>query len=197
MGMKPRPLKGKLEKSHNLLKTRIGRAKGNEPVATFLEELILLAVLNHPKLAHDHFEDLSSLVFHDQDLAKLQKEILDFSHEQHEINLENLKEHLLNLGFTELYKRLSERSAVRNVRFAKQSSTFELAEKWWHKTLSRLQLISNLRKDFEELEKDYMENPDEQKWQRLTAIKTEIDKIVLNEEYMKDYELDSTSNMII
>ncbi len=197
IGLRPKPFKRKLEKSHNLLKTQIGRARGNEPVATSLEELILLAVLNHPRLAHNHFENLSSLVFQDQDLARLQKAILDFSHEQHEINPENLKEHLLNLGFAELYKRLSERSAVRNVRFAKESSTFELAEKWWHKTLERLQQISTLRKDFEELEKDCMENPDEQKWQRLTEIKTEIDKIVLNEEYMRDYELDSTSNMII
>ncbi len=197
MGMPPRPLKGKLEKSHNLLKTQIGRARGNEPVPTFLEELILLAVLNHPQLAHNHFEDLSSLVFKDQDLAGLQKAILDFSQEQDVINLENLKEHLLNSGFAELYKRLSERSAARNVRFASQNSAFELAEKWWHKTLSRLQQISTLRKDLEELEKDCVENPDEQKWRRLTAMKTEIDKIVLNEEFMRDYELDSTSNMII
>ena len=196
-GQQPRTLKGKFEKSQNLLKTRIGRAKGNEPVSTFLEELILLAVLNHPALAHNHFEELSSLVFHDHDLAGMQKEILDYSHQQDEINSGQLEEHLLNLGFTDLYKRLCEKSAAKNVRFASKDATFEMAEKWWHKTLGRLQQISALKKDFKELEQDCMENPDEQKWQRLTAMKTEIDKIVLNEEFMRDYDQDSSTNTII
>jgi len=199
--LKSRPLKGRFEKSQNLLKTQIGRARGNEPVAAFLEEVLLLAVLNHPRLAQAHFEELSGLELHDQSMARMQKEILDFCHDQkdfqEELKAGGLRDHLLDLGFSDLYSRLTEKSAARNVRFAASGASFELAEKWWQKTLGRLQQILHLRKDYEDLERDCMENPDEQKWQRLTAIKTEIDKIVLNEEFMRDYELDSTSNMII
>ena len=100
-------------------------------------------------------------------------------------------------GFSTPYMRLSEKSPARNVRFAKPTTSYEVTEKWWQKTIDRLHQIFNLRKDFEILEKDCLENPDEQKWQRLTAMKTEIDKIVLNEEFMRDYDLDSTTNMVI
>jgi len=185
------------EKPGNLLQTQIGRAKGNEPVATFLEELILLSILNHPRLAMDHFEDLSGLVFLDQDLGALQKAILDVSQDASETDREKLRDHLLKSGFSTPYMRLSERSPARNVRFAKPTTSYEVAEKWWHKTIDRLHQIFNLRKDFEVLEKDCLDNPDEQKWQRLTAMKTEIDKIVLNEEFMREYDLDSTTNMVI
>ncbi len=185
------------ERPGGLLKTQIGRAQGNEPVATFLEELILLSILNHPKLAEDHFEDLSGLVFLDQDLSGLQKAILDANQDTPETDPEKLRDQLLKMGHSDPYIRLTENSPARNVRFAKPTTSYALAEKWWHKTIERLNQILNLNKDFEALEKDCLENPDEAKWQRLAAMKMEINKIVLNEEFMRDYELDSTTDMVI
>lgn len=177
-----------------LLQTQIGRAQGDEAVATFLEEVILLSVLNHPKLAVDHFEDLSGIHFQDQDLATLQKSILDFAHDAGTPDIKNLQDHLLKSGFETFYRRLHEKSTARNVKFARSDSSFEMAEKWWHKTLERLMQISALKKDYEDLEQDYLENPSEKKWQRLTAIKIEINKNILNDEFLRDYDLDSMAN---
>ncbi|MEE8295992.1 MAG: DNA primase [Sphingomonadales bacterium] len=196
-------IKGKFTGTRNavrpsgLLQTQIGRAQGDEAVATFLEEVILLSVLNHPKLAVDHFEDLSAIPFKDQDLGALQKSILDFAHDPKTPDINNLKDHLLKSGLETFYRRLHEKSTARNVKFARPETSFEMAEKWWHKTLERLMQISALKKDYEDLEQDYLENPSEQKWHRLTAIKTEINKSILNDEFLRDYDLDSMAGSTI
>ncbi len=157
----------------------------------------MLSVINHPKLAVDHFEDLSGIQFQDQELAALQKSILDYAHDQPAPDINNLQDHLLKSGFETFYKRLHDKSSARNVKFSRPDTDFEMAEKWWHKTLERLMQISALKKDYEDLEQDYLENPSEQKWQRLTAIKTEINKNILNDEFLRDYDLDSMASNTI
>lgn len=185
------------ERSQNLLKTRIGRAKGDEPVGTFLEELILYTVINHPKLAGDHFEDLSKAPIRGEDLHRLRNEILDYAHEGGEADAAQLKEHLLKKGMEGPYMRLAGQGALKNIRFARAGAEYELAEKWWLKTLERLTQYSSLKREFEEVEKDYLENPSERKWQQLIAIKTEINRNILNEDFLRDYDLDSASGSFI
>ena len=198
-----KPLSGRFnkrvapQKSQNLLKTQIGRASENEPVVGRLEELILLTVINHPQLAHDYFEDLSSLHLQSPDLESLQKTLLQFGHDEEELTFEKCRDHLLKSGYETLYMRLSEKSAARNVKFAQATTPYELAEKWWHKTIEQLHQISNLKKDYKDLEKDYLETQDEKTWKRLTSLREEINRITQSEEFLREYDLDSGTNTII
>ena len=185
------------KKSKELLKTQIGRASGNESVVERLEELILFAVINHPKLAHDHFEDFSVIPLHSKEFEGLQKAILDFAHDAEDFTCEKLRDHLLKSGHETLYIRLTEKSVERGTIFTKSTSAYELAEKWWHKTIARLQEISSLNKDYKALEKDFRQNYDEKTWKRLASLKEEIDRVTRSEEFLKEYDLDNSTGMII
>ena len=186
-----------LEKSQHLLKTRLGRAPGEAPVAAFLEELILYTVLNHPRLAVGHFEDFSRLAPVNPDLAQFHQAIMALAEADKDLSAGTLKERLLHQGFERIYARLSGSGVLGNVRFANPKAEPELAEKWWLKTLERLTQFAALQSQFEALEKDYLAEPDDVKWQKLVALKAEINRNVSNEDFLRDYDLDSASGSFI
>jgi DNA primase len=185
------------EKSQNLLKTSLGRAAGEAPVAAFLEDLILYAVLNHPRLAAEHFEEFSRFIPATSELEKLHRAILEVAEAEKELDAETLADHLKSKGLEGIYARLTSSGALGNVRFASRKAAFELAEKWWLNTLERLTQFAALQSQFETLEKDYVAAPDEAKWQKLMALKAEINRNVLDEEDLRAYDLDSATGSFI
>lgn len=187
----------RLSKSNNLIKTSLGRAEGEAPVATFIEELILYTVLNHPQLANKHFEEFSRFVPLNSEIARMQKIILEMVDSGKGLDPTSLKETLLTQGLGDAYFRLMGSSALGNIRFARLNTAFEVAEKWWLKTLERLSQFSALRNQWEALARDFNEAPDETKWEKLKVIKTEISRNELNEDFLRDYDLDSAEKGLI
>lgn len=187
----------RLSKSNNLIKTSLGRAEGEAPDAKFIEELILYTVLNHPQLASKHFEEFSRFAPLNPEINRMQKIILAMIDKGKDLDTAVLKESLLAQGLGDVYLRLMSSSALGNIRFASSNISFEVAEKWWLKTLERLSQFSALRNQWEVLAKDFNEAPDPAKWEKLKVIKSEINRNELNDDFLRDYDLDSAEKGLI
>jgi DNA primase len=80
--------------------------RGHRSAIPRREALILLAVANHPWLAHDHLEELAEIEFRHPDTQKLKGALLDLLAHDGEIDAERLNAQLAASGYGELLVRI-------------------------------------------------------------------------------------------
>ena len=80
--------------------------RGHRSAIPRREALILLAVANHPWLAHDHLEELAEIEFRHADTQKLKGALLDLLAHDGETDAEALKAQLAARGHGDLVGRI-------------------------------------------------------------------------------------------
>ncbi|HXV73826.1 MAG TPA: DNA primase [Sphingomonadales bacterium] len=187
--------KPQLEKSRNLIKTRLGRESGEAAAPTTLEEVLIYTVLNHPKLATDHGEEFSAFHFQSEDLQKIRDAILFYVEDADSPEPEELAFYLQKQDLSGVLERHFREGHVRKIPFAQREADYLVAEKWWKRALERENQALSLRREIELLEKQVAKE-DEGAWERLRSLCMERDQIANVEAFLREYDLENRDDFI-
>jgi len=147
------------------------------PTSTFRQERLLLAALvNHPALVPQVFEDLAACEFADSELDALRLAILEIAGAgAHSDGLDSaeLREHLLKKGFSAILDKIAGRNVARLDWFADPSSEIEDVEIGWRHALARHHRAITLPRELAEAQAAFASDPSETNEARLLALKRE------------------------
>lgn len=178
-------------KSNLLVGTPLGRAAGEAPVHSYIEELLVVTLLNHPALLIVHHEDLVGLDLAAPELDRLRRAILEATEEDSTLDPERLRDHLLEKGFHALYMRLTESQAMKSDWFAWPDAALADAEKGWIQTLKRYRRITTLQQEYEAVQEELSRDTTAEGFSRLMALQEEIQANSGNESDLEGYGLAS------
>ena len=168
--------RGPRSKSHRY-PTHAGNPARFAASPTFRQERLLLAALiNHPTLVSQVFEDLAAREFADSELDALRVAILEIAGAgAHSDGLDSaeLRQHLMNKGFSAILERIAGRSVARLDWFADPSSEIEDVEIGWRHALARHRTAITLPRELAEAEAAFASDPSEINEARLLALKRE------------------------
>lgn len=154
--------------------TRLGRTMPFADTAAH-EELLMLCMLAEPELAERHVEELGALAFVDGELDKLRRELLVTAGSAQGLEREALHDHLARNGFAEVLARLAGSSRTP---FAGDGAVDR--RRLVRHVLARLRRLA-LERDIAAAEAVCGEGGNEAAWQRLIALKRELERAEGNE----------------
>ncbi|MEE8371776.1 MAG: DNA primase [Sphingomonadales bacterium] len=178
-----------------LSSTRLGRERGSAPVTIWMEELLLLTVLNHPELLVAHLEDLADMEIRAVDLSRLRDEVLGFAGQAANLEREALKTHLVSQGLESIYDRLTGNPAQRINWSALPDANVKDAEASWLQTLKRHRRVSGLEREYKALQEELAADLSSEGFERLKAIQKELIAESAREADLEGYGLASDRKM--
>lgn len=116
------------------------------------EALILLAVMNHPWLLHDHAEEFVELDFVHRDAEALRKAVLAAAASGHAGDTEALKGRLQEAGAAELMTRMERAISHKGDWEIGSETARQDVGAWWHQILTLHQKMRALSKELREAE---------------------------------------------
>ena len=140
------------------------------------ERLLLAAVINHPGLVSHVFEDLADCDFTDSELDALRLAILEIAGSgahSHGLDSAELRDHLMNKGFSAILDKVAGRDTARLDWFADPSTEIEDVEIGWRHALARHRRAVTLPRELAEAEAAFAGDPSETNEARLLALKRE------------------------
>jgi DNA primase len=126
--------------------------RGNHAAIPSREALILLAVMNHPWLLHDHAEEFVELDFVHRDAEALRKAVLAAAASGHAGDAEALKARLLEAGAGELVTRMERAISHKGDWEIGSETARQDVGAWWHQILTLHQKMRALSKELREAE---------------------------------------------
>ena len=140
------------------------------------ERLLLASLVNHPALIAKVFEELAVSEFADSELDALRLAILEIagsSAHSNGLDSAELREHLMNKGFSAILDKVSGRDTVRLDWFVDPSTEIEDVEIGWRHALARHRRATTLPRELAEAEAAFAKDPSETNEARLLALKRE------------------------
>ncbi len=126
--------------------------RGNHSAIPPREALILLAVMNHPWLLHEHAEEFVELDFVHRDAEALRKAILAAAASGNASDTEALKTRLQEAGATELVTRMERAISHKgDWEIGRETAPQDVAA-WWHQILTLHQKMRALSRELREAE---------------------------------------------
>lgn len=178
-----------------LKNTRLGRGKGEKAVRAFLEELIILTILNHPQLLVSNLEVFSEIEMETSDLDDFRKAIIDSVGEGVALEVEALRHHLNETGFENIYRRIISSDSLKSDWSAGEEADLADAELAWNHIIARLNKFS-LEKEKKALEEELAKNYTDQGFERLKFLQNEIRTTLGDESDVEGYGLASGKTLI-
>ncbi|MGY8985982.1 MAG: DNA primase [Sphingomonadales bacterium] len=178
-----------------LKNTRRGRGKGEKAVKAFLEELIILTIVNHPQLLISNLEVFSEIEMETLELDKLRKNIIDSVNDGVPLEAGKLKHHLFETGFENVYLRITSSDSLKSDWSANKKANLADAELAWNHIIARLHKFS-LEKEKKALEEALAKNYTEQGFERLKFLLNEIETTLGDESDIEGYGLASGKTLI-
>ena len=137
----------------------------------WIQQAILVATLiYHPKLFDALGEQLGSLEFTAPELDKLRQEVLKTLASSPGLEIQALRDHLEDTGFSELLNGLLSRQVINHANFARPDEHSDVARKGWEQTL-RLFRRNQLLEEIRAVEEELAENPTREAFELLKALK--------------------------
>lgn len=175
--------------SVELKSSRLGQTTGTSHSAVSFEELILLVVLNHPQLLVSHLETLIDVEIETEPLEILRREIVHYAELSEGLDREHLHHHLRDAGLEKTYNALIKGDSFKSVWHAWPSADLADAETGWLHTINRQRYIVALQRDKNALELELGRNATDENFERLKAIKLEIEGAEANLADIEGYGL--------
>ncbi len=136
------------------------------------DELLVLTVLNHPKILDDHFDDFERLTFENPQLDRLQKEIITIAGLGESLDRLSLHDHLVKQGCSRIVRKLTAQPISSTHDFAKPETDIASAKSGWKDSL-RLRLSEQAETERRSLENDLTEETTDENFARLLGFKAE------------------------
>jgi DNA primase len=169
----------------------IGRAdrlgQGAEGRAWHRERVLVTTVLNQPALIGEIAEDFAAMAIEDPELDSLRQAILEISAADPGLDVEALKLHLTQRGFSQTVDRLA--GFVTNVLdwFSNPGAAPEDALMGWRHMLPRHRRLGALMAELKAVEEALGRNPTEEVWARFEALKRMLDEGAGDEAEIEGY----------
>jgi DNA primase len=141
------------------------------------ERLLIAALLNHPELIHEVFEDLSELRLSSPELDKIRKAMMQKATSGAPLDLEGLSDNLHNDGMAGATVRVVEELTGPGIAmldpFARPDATLEQAAIGWTGVF-RWHRLEDLRRDLKEAEEDFGRDMTDEKQSRFFALQNAV-----------------------
>ena len=151
-------------------------AQGNGMPAR--EALIVLCVINHPDLMHNHRDLFETMIFETASLDKLRFHIIDHTDRQGDLTTgldkDDLTGHLVALGESALVIQLQQMPEALTMEFVRQDSALEIVEAGWLEVVSVHHTLKTLMDERAEAEADFAVDSTQENFERLSAIVNQI-----------------------
>ncbi len=134
------------------------------------ERILLAAVLNHPEIGDRVEERLGALMFSDARLDSLRQSALLHLAQTQELDFATLRAHLAHQGFAQELANLLDSDIYVHAGFARPQATADQALAGWDHTFALCQR-TDLEADLKRAEQDLAENPSEQTFAALKALR--------------------------
>jgi len=134
------------------------------------EEILIAVLINHPALYDDVSESLGTIAFSLPELDKIRQEILKTLAAKSGLETEHLINHLNSCGYSAVLRSLLGAGVYDHAYFARPQASLEEAGAGWMETFDQIR-GKDLIAEIEEAERDVAENPSEETWRRLLALK--------------------------
>lgn len=137
--------------------TRSGLVRGHAQAPALRESVLVLTVVNHPRLLHEEFDEIVALEFDNRDLGRMLSAILELAGEDAGMAAENLLGLLRGAGFEAVIEALDQQ--IRNARIwtASTAAAFDDAREGFLQALALHKRTRALRWQKAELERDIAE----------------------------------------
>lgn len=134
------------------------------------ERLLLLPLLNHPRLFEEVGEELARRAFADPELERLRRELLACLSGAHGLDAAELRRHLSCCGFAETLEGLLSADVPK---FAHPGASLEAARSGWREVWLVVE-EEELQAELREAERQLAEEFSEANWTRLEALRREV-----------------------
>lgn len=161
-------------RTSGIAQTRLGRAGDGTPPTVWMEEQLILTVLNHPMLLEAHLEDFAAIEFRSDDLRSFRDNILQYVNDDGTLEREPLRDHLMAEGLKRVYDRLVGSQTHKSAWSIWPEADINDAETGWVQTLKRHRRVSGLEREYRALAAELAENLSSDGYERLKAIQREI-----------------------
>jgi DNA primase len=141
------------------------------------EALILLAVMNHPWLLHDHAEEFVELDFIHRDAEVLRKAVLAAAASGHAGDAEALKERLQETGASELVTRMERAISHKGDWEIGSETARQDVAAWWHQILTLHQKMRALSMELREAQAALEAQSTDVNFMRLQDVKQRLAKL--------------------
>jgi DNA primase len=156
--------------------------------AIWIQQAILVGtIINHPDLFDDLGEQLGSLEFKAPELDKLRQEVLNTLASSPGLDFQALQDHLNTTGFSELMNGLLSRQVINHANFARPDEHTDVTRKGWEQTL-RLFRRNQLLEEIRVVEEELAENPTQEAFELLKALKQTATQKEDAEEYLSNFD---------
>jgi DNA primase len=158
----------------------IGRAdplgQGTGGQAGHRETVLLTTVLNHPRLIDEIAEDFAAMTIEDSEFDSLRQAILEVCASNADLDVDALKLHLKQRGFSHTVDRLA--GFAPNVLdwFSNPGAAPEDALMGWRHMFPRHQRLGTLMAELKAAEEALGQSPTEEVWARFEALKKMLDE---------------------
>jgi DNA primase len=154
--------------------TRLGRNTEKSPVTFWMEEQLVLTIINHPQLLVSHLEDFVGIEIESEDMERLREAIMNYAERSETLDRVQLKDHLLAQGLVKIYDRLTSSDTHKIAWSAWPEADVSDAETGWLQTLKRHRRVSGLEREYRALEAELADNLSSEGYERLKAIQQEL-----------------------
>jgi DNA primase len=160
------------------------------------EELILLTVINHPKIIENHFETLASLQLASPQLDRLRRAIIDIASVESSLDYSGLAHHLAKRNLSGQIESLQGPTTKSLDWFVDPAAAYEDALNAWLHIVARHKLEA-LKKDLEAAERRLGENATAENLDRLKMAKKALEEASGNEANLDGFGLASGRSKIV
>ncbi len=145
------------------------------------EEILITTLINHPELYDDVSERLGTITFSATELDNLRQEVLKTLAAKSGLETEPLTNHLNECGYSAVLRSLLGASVYDHAYFARPDALVEEAVAGWYETFDQIR-SRDLIAEIKEAERDVAENPSEETWRRLLALKQQKNDETMDEQ---------------
>lgn len=137
------------------------------------QAILIETLINHPALFDALGEQLGSLEFKAPELDKLRQEVLKTLASSPGLEIQALRDHLEDTGFSELLNGPLSRQVRNHANFARPDEHIDVARKGWEQT-RRLFRRNQLLEEIQAVEEELAENPTREAFELLKALKQSV-----------------------
>ncbi|UTW54946.1 DNA primase [Kordiimonas sp. SCSIO 12610] len=172
-------------------KTALGKGTGTGPVTDRLQQLLVLAVLNHPEILVSYEEAFATLDLSLADLGKIQSAILEFMTENDTLEETKLTHYLVDRGIGGAKDRLLANKSLKDDWFAWPDAALGDAITGFEHTLKRFHHITDCWAAYRQAETEYASDMTEENHARFVAAQQAYRELEEKEADKDGYRLES------
>ena len=111
---------------------------------------IFFVLINHPKLYLNFSEELSKLILSNNKHVRILEELFEFTNNNNNLENNDFKNHLNNIGFGKIIEEISDKSVIRRIGFnPEEIETNDFIKQYFKRTLSHaLEILQRNKKNF-------------------------------------------------